>query len=107
MTLASHHARITALFAEALERAPEERDAWLATACDDPETRREVAAMLAWHTDDTPGPLDRPILARPKGDDAAGDTVDPLLGQRIGAWNVTDHARARRHGHRLPGRARR
>ncbi len=91
MTPADRYARLTALFFDALERTPEVRDAWLATACDEPDIREEVASMLTHHLDEAPGPLDRPLLTRP--DRAFGGTtheaVDPLVGQRVGAWQVT------------------
>ncbi len=87
MTPADRYARVTALFHDALEQPPGSRAAWLADACDDPDVRHEVAALLAQHTDAGPGLLDRPALAYP--DDTVGDEADPLLGECIGAWRVT------------------
>ncbi|MEP0545633.1 MAG: serine/threonine-protein kinase [Rhodothermales bacterium] len=91
MTPTERYARVTALFSDALERAPDERTTWLAEACDDPEIRHEVEAMLAHHADDMPGPLDAPVFARPASSfsDAADDEPSPLLGQRVGVWRVT------------------
>jgi serine/threonine-protein kinase len=90
MTDAERYARVTALFSDALERAPDERTTWLAEACDDPEIRHEVEALLAHHTAEAPGPLDHPVLDRLGSTDEESDPEsNPLLGQRVGVWQVT------------------
>ena len=90
MTPTDRYARVTALFSDVLERAPDERTTWLTEACDDPEIRHEVEAMLAHHVDEVPGLLDQPLFARPDSatEEAAPD-MDPLLDQRVGGWQVT------------------
>ena len=45
-------ARVTALFDEARERSPLDREAWLRARCDDDETRVEVMEMLRAYDDD-------------------------------------------------------
>ncbi len=59
--------------------------------------------MLAPRGDDRALAVERFIVDRQT--DAAG--ADPLLGTCLGPWRLRQRARARRHGHRLPGRARR
>ncbi len=90
MTPTDRYARVTTLFSDALERAPEERTTWLADACDDPDIRHEVEAMLAHQMAEAPGPLDQPVFARPDSANNEADTeANPLLGQRVGVWHVT------------------
>jgi len=72
--------RMWSLFHEALERAPDERDAFLARATgDDTELRREVERQLAGY-DGAPSVLD-PL-------DVDHADTDLLLGSRIGAYRL-------------------
>jgi serine/threonine protein kinase/tetratricopeptide (TPR) repeat protein len=51
--MSSQHQRAKDLFLEALDRAPAERGAFLAEACqDDPQLRAEVESLLAFHEDE-------------------------------------------------------
>jgi non-specific serine/threonine protein kinase len=52
--------RIEDLFEAAIERPAEERERWLAEACDDPAVRSEVSLLLAAHSR-VEGVLDRPV----------------------------------------------
>jgi len=73
--------RMWDVFHEALERPPEERDAFLGRVlADDAELRREVERQLAGH-DGAPSLLD----SLDSDDDT---TVDPLVGTRIGVYNL-------------------
>ncbi len=78
--------QVKALFEQALERAPDERAAFLDQACHGDEAlRREVRSLLSSH-DDAPGFLDEPLsldVLPPSGDDGAAHT-----GQRIGAYRL-------------------
>jgi hypothetical protein len=91
MTEADRHARVTALFLDALDQEPDARAAWLDTACADPALRQEVEVLLAHHDGHATGLLERPLLERhgTPGDGAHGDGADPLLGRQVGAWRVT------------------
>ncbi|HYE94626.1 MAG TPA: serine/threonine-protein kinase, partial [Rubricoccaceae bacterium] len=84
MTPADRHARVSALFLDALDRPTDARAAWLAASCDDTDIRREVAALLTQHVAET-GLLDRPALARHADGEAH---ADPRLGQRVGPWRL-------------------
>lgn len=79
--------RVEELFHDALDRAPAERDEFLAGACDDPETRAAVRALLdddeaaaAWFGDlaGRTADLHHAIDGRPE--------VDALAGRRVGAY---------------------
>ncbi len=73
--------RMWDLFHEALEQAPDERDAFLdRVTANDAELRREVERRLAGH-DGAPSVLD-PLQS---DDDTA---ADPLIGTRIGAYRL-------------------
>lgn len=61
------HARVTALFLQAFDLPPGEREAWLDRACaEDPDLRGEVAALLAFEAE-TPDFLERPRSNPRKG----------------------------------------
>ena len=80
---ATLHRRASALLADALDVAPDERGAWLEAACAGaPALRAEVDSLLAAHADaamDTR--LDEPIVLRPPR--------HTLLGADVGPWRVT------------------
>ncbi|GLC26716.1 protein kinase domain-containing protein [Roseisolibacter agri] len=83
---AARWARIRALFGDALERAPAERDAFLDDACgDDAALRAEVASLLSAH-DDADDFLARTAL------DAAGDALpdeaSAYAGRRAGSYRL-------------------
>lgn len=76
--------QVTALFHSACQRAPAERERWLADNCDDDAIRTEVVAMLrAYDTD--PEFLE-------KSDDVAAELADAIssghAGRRLGAWRL-------------------
>ncbi|HEX6199048.1 MAG TPA: hypothetical protein VF150_02205, partial [Thermoanaerobaculia bacterium] len=81
--------RIEELFEGALDRPPEEREAWLAAACDgDGELQAEVAAMLA-ASERPGGVLDRdagPLAAAALRDAGGGPKPPP----RIGPYRVEE-----------------
>ena len=78
--------RINALFHDALDRAPEDRAAFLATACDDPVLRDEVHSLLTAHERGA-AILDSggagTTLAR-----LAAPDVDALVGQQLGHYRI-------------------
>lgn len=90
--------RIEALFFQALDRAPDERAAFLeAASADAPEIRREVEEMLAAHSDDArlgvehvlvPDDADR--VDRPDDQPISPAAADSAAraGQRVGAWRI-------------------
>ena len=79
--------RINTLFHAALERGPGDREAFLDEACaGDPALRAEVLSLLQMHSG--PGIVDRPAVeADPGLLPSAGD--DPLIGRRLGPYEVT------------------
>ncbi|MEM1115266.1 MAG: serine/threonine-protein kinase [Bacteroidota bacterium] len=79
MRAPSPHDLATDLFLEALGRPPAERERWLASACPDPDLRREVQAMLDHHDEADAGFLDTPVLTR---------RSDARQGQIIGPWRL-------------------
>ena len=78
--------RATALFLDALDRPPAERDAFVDGACRTPAgapdagLRAEVRALLDAH--DRSGALDVPLVDR--------RLADPNVGQTVGAWRLTE-----------------
>ncbi len=79
-------AEIDALFAAALELAPEERERFLARRCaGDEALRREVAALLAQSGEGVEA-LVAPVRAFAGGLPASADELEP--GTTIGAWRV-------------------
>ena len=79
--------RINTLFHAALERDPGGREAFIDAACaGDPALRAEVLSLLQMHNG--PGVVDRPAVeADPGLLPSAGD--DPLIGRRLGPYEVT------------------
>ncbi|MEM1054566.1 MAG: serine/threonine-protein kinase [Bacteroidota bacterium] len=77
-----HHARVTALFHEALSHPTAERSGWLTTRADAPGVIAEVRTMLTHHREDGDALLDRPLL------DREAEAPDPLLGETVGPWRV-------------------
>ena len=79
--------RINTLFHAALERDPGGREAFIDAACaGDPALRAEVLSLLQMHSG--PGVVDRPAVeADPGLLPSAGD--DPLIGRRLGPYEVT------------------
>jgi TolB-like protein/Tfp pilus assembly protein PilF len=75
--------RVEALFHEALALPPAERDAFLASACDE-ATAREVKTLLD-ASDDTPWFLDDPLVKSL----ATLDDGDLPIGTRIGNYEIT------------------
>jgi len=73
---AARHRRVTELFLAACERAPAERDAWLAGECGPDEAlRREVEELLAVDADGVPV-LESPALAAATAPPAPGPALD-------------------------------
>ncbi|MEO6446515.1 MAG: protein kinase, partial [Gemmatimonadaceae bacterium] len=71
--------QLQTVLTESLDRAPEERSAFLDGACaGDPLLRREAESLLQVHA--SPGILDRPVA----------DVIAPLVVSRIGAEDSTD-----------------
>ncbi|MGD8322708.1 MAG: serine/threonine-protein kinase, partial [Gemmatimonadota bacterium] len=81
---AARWARVEAVLAEALERAPERRPAFLAHACaDDAELRREVEDLLAAHAET--GLFDEVVRS---SDTSQGSEMDHPAGTRFGPYAV-------------------
>ena len=79
--------RINELFHAALERDPGSRDAFLDEACTgDPALRTEVLSLLRMHSG--PGVVDRPAVEANPGLLPTADD-DPLIGRRLGPYEVT------------------
>ena len=75
--------RMGDLFHEALQRAPEQRGAFLAEACaDNPELQREVVEMLGAHRETGRLLVEERLL------DAGEVPAGRLVGQRIGAYRL-------------------
>ena len=84
----SRWSRVRDLLADARELAPEEREAWLATATDDDALREEVLDMLrATEAAQSDG-----FLSAPAAETTAAlfaDDTDPYIGRRVGPWQLT------------------
>ena len=79
--------RINELFHAALERDPGSREAFIDEACSgDPGLRAEVLSLLQMHSG--PGIVDRPAVEADPGLLLTGDD-DPLIGRRLGPYEVT------------------
>jgi serine/threonine protein kinase len=80
-----------ALFREAVEIAPAEREAWLRHACgDDPSLRDAVDALLAADASSTePFAGDALAWGRAFRDEHADVARDALVGRSIGPWRIT------------------
>ena len=79
--------RINELFHAALERDPGSRDAFIDEACaGDPALRTEVLSLVRMHSG--PGVVDRPAVEADPGLLLTGDD-DPLIGRRLGPYEVT------------------
>ena len=79
--------RINELFHAALERDPGSREAFVDEACaGDPALRTEVLELLRMHSG--PGAIDRPAVEADPDLLLTGDD-DPLIGRRLGPYEVT------------------
>lgn len=82
---------IREIFDEAITRSPNERDAFIDAALDDPTIRQEVRSLLRSH--DTTGDfLQTPPLGAAIGVDEVARWASPdeaLLGERIGGFRLT------------------
>lgn len=79
--------RINELFHAALDRDPGDREAFIDQACaGDPDLRTEVLSLLRMHSG--PGVVDRPAVEADPGLLLTGDD-DPLIGRRLGPYEVT------------------
>ena len=79
--------RVNDLFHAALERDPGSREAFIDEACaGDPALRAEVLSLLQMHSG--PGIVDRPAVEADPGLLLTGDD-DPLIGRRLGPYEVT------------------
>lgn len=76
--------RIAALFAGALDAAPEDRAAYLGSACPDPSLRAEVEAMLAAHEQPSSLRLEQRLVS----DEAGSWTAGLPAGTRIGPYRI-------------------
>jgi eukaryotic-like serine/threonine-protein kinase len=74
------------LFENALGIPPEQRAAFVARSCDDPEVQQELEALLAFAT---VSPSERALEAI--GHAAASLAGGALLGQRVGAYRLIAH----------------
>ncbi len=80
--------RVRDLFDQALERPAAEREAWVDSVTGvDPVARREVLSLLA-ALDQARTDLERPAAAAVTGWRSGGEEA-PLVGRRIGAWEIT------------------
>ena len=87
MTDARGLRRVEQLYHAALERAPGERDAFLARGCDgDPELLREVKSLLACEAEA------RPFMEEPAGaaaaEEASPEAGRSWIGRRLGSYEV-------------------
>ena len=79
--------RVNELFHAALERGPGDREAFIDEACaGDAALRTEVLSLLQMHSG--PGVIDRPAVEADPGLLLTGDD-DPLIGRRLGPYEVT------------------
>ena len=79
--------RINTLFHAALERDPGDREAFIDEACaGDAALRTEVLSLLQMHSG--PGVVDRPAVEAAPGLLPSADD-DPLIGRRLGPYEVT------------------
>ncbi len=79
--------RINELFHAALERDSGSREAFIDEACaSDPALRTEVLSLLQMHSG--PGIIDRPAVEADPGLLLTGED-DPLIGRRLGPYEVT------------------
>jgi serine/threonine-protein kinase len=76
---------IETLFEDALDQPPDERAAWLAAHCDDPQLRAAAERLLAAH-ERSGGILDEPLYA--PVDDPARVASEPETGRRIGPYRT-------------------
>jgi TolB-like protein/tetratricopeptide (TPR) repeat protein len=84
-----HRQEVKKVLADALERAPGERDAYLEQACTEPALRREVESLIAAHERDQTNFLPQPAV-QPKGL-AIGSRLGPYeILARIGAGGMGD-----------------
>ena len=79
--------RVTKLFDEALEHAPEDRSAFLESACaGDPDLLREVESLLAEHESEVSF-LESPAVEA-VADQLAGDAEHLLIGKQFGNYRI-------------------
>ncbi len=79
--------RVNTLFHAALERDPGDREAFIDEACGgDAALRTEVLSLLQMHSG--PGVVDRPAVEADPGLLPSSDD-DPLIGRRLGPYEVT------------------
>ena len=79
--------RVNTLFHAALERDPGDREAFIDEACaGDAALRTEVLSLLQMHSG--PGVVDRPAVEADPGLLPSADD-DPLIGRRLGPYEVT------------------
>lgn len=81
--------KIEALFEKALERPPDEREAWLAAHCDDAELRVEVERLLVAHAR-TEGLLEVPIHDLAAEIIAAPEDEEAMIEQRVGPYRLVE-----------------
>src|SRR2546428_6816921 len=79
--------RVTELFEQALERAPDRRAAFLKSACaGDDVLLREVESLLAQHDADS-GFLESPAVAA-VADEIGEKGEPPLIGKQLGQYRI-------------------
>jgi tRNA A-37 threonylcarbamoyl transferase component Bud32 len=78
--------QVKALFAAALEQPSDERERFIAQACDDESIRSEVVSLLQAH-EETDGFIERPALEQ-AGLASPSAPPEAWLGRRLGAWRI-------------------
>jgi serine/threonine protein kinase/Tol biopolymer transport system component len=79
---------VKSVLAEALERAPAERHAYLEQTCTDPELRREVESLILQHEQTGGTFLAQPAFQSPAFQPPAFQSKEPPVGSRLGPYEI-------------------